>query len=249
MYFCYVDESGDTGFHDPTKPEQTGYPYYILSGVILRDVKWNISLDILKSFRKQVAKDGFIKYDQEFHCSELIDPHKTVAFKQIGVKDRWQLIEEFANVIGRNDFHIIAIVIDKKNSALAPAEYHTTTITRLYQAFDDLLKIRKENGIVLFDRTNEKTTTTQVRKLLGTGSSGVTIPNIRIAKIIEDPFFQISSESLFIQAADVVAYTLKEKEFSQAARMKFQAHLIFDRKLKRICYLSPVSDKDGIIRI
>jgi len=102
---------------------------------------------------------------------------------------------------------------------------------------------------VLFDRTNEKVTTTHARKLLGTGSSGVTIPNIRIAKIIEDPFFQISSESLFIQAADVIAYTLKEKEFSQASRRKFQAHKIFDRKLLKLCYPSTVAEPDGIIRL
>uniref|UniRef100_UPI00406C58B3 DUF3800 domain-containing protein n=1 Tax=Mucilaginibacter sp. CSA2-8R TaxID=3141542 RepID=UPI00406C58B3 len=119
----------------------------------------------------------------------------------------------------------------------------------MYQSFDELLKKDKQNGIVLFERTNEKNTTTHVRKLLGTGSSGVTIPNIRIAKIIEDPFFQISSESLFIQAADVIAYTLKEKEFPQASRRKFQAHKIFERKLLPLCYPSSVSNQDGIIRL
>jgi hypothetical protein len=249
MYFCYVDESGDTGYHDPANPDKTGSPYYILAGVAVPTDKWSLSLNILKSFRKAIAKDGFIKYDVEFHCAEMIDPHKIVDFKQISIKDRWQLIEDFAALIGKNDFRVIAIVIDKKNSKLNPSEYHTTTVTKLYQAFDDLLKADKVNGIVLFDRTNEKTTTTHVRKLLSTGSSGVTIPNIRIAKIIEDPFFQVSSESLFIQAADVIAYTLKEKEFPQAARRKYQAHKIFDRKLIGLCYQSPVSGEDGIIRV
>ena len=249
MYFCYADESGDTGYYNPANPEKTESPYYILAGVAVPTDKWSLSLNILKSFRKDIAKDGFIKYDIEFHCSEMIDPHKIVNFKQISIKDRWKLIEDFASLIGKNDFHIIAIVIDKKNSKLNSNEYHTTTVTKLYQAFDDLLKITKVNGIVLFARTNETTTTTHVRKLLGTGSSGVTIPNVRIAKIIEDPFFQISSESLFIQAADVIAYTLKEKEFPQAARRKYQAHKIFDRKLIGPCYHSPVSGEDGIIRV
>jgi hypothetical protein len=249
MYFCYADESGDTGQYDPSNPTKTGSPYYILTGIVLPAAKWNLLLNILKSFRKQIARDGFVKYDEEFHCSEMIDPHKIVAFKQISIKDRWQLIEDFAHIIGKNDFQIIAVVIDKYNSNLNSAEYHITSVTRLYQAFDELLKVQKENGIVLFDRTNEKTTTTHVRKLLGTGSSGLTIPNVRIAKIVEDPFFQESSESLFIQAADVVAYTLKEKEFPQAARRKFQAHRIFERKLQSICYVSMVSKEDGIIRL
>jgi hypothetical protein len=249
MYFCYVDESGDTGYYDPTNPDKTGSPYYILAGVVVATDKWNLSLNILKSFRKQIAKDGLINYDVEFHCAEIIDPHKIVAFKQISTKDRWQLIEDFSALIGKNDFYIISIIIDKKKSKLIPSEYHTTTTTRLYQAFDEILKQEKQNGIVLFDRTNEKVTTTHVRKLLGTGSSGITIPNIRIAKIIEDPFFQISSESLFIQAADVIAYTLKEKEFPQASRRKFQAHKIFERKLLKLCYASTVAEPDGIIRL
>lgn len=173
MYFCYIDESGDTGYHDPQNPGKTGSPYYILAGVAVPTDKWSLSLNILKSFRKEIAKSGFIKYNVEFHCSEMIDPHKTVDFKQISIKDRWQLIEDFASLIGKNDFQVIAIVIHKKNSNLDPGEYHTTTVTKLYQAFDDLLKNYKVNGIVLFDRTNEKTTTTHVRKLLGTGSNGV----------------------------------------------------------------------------
>lgn len=158
-------------------------------------------------------------------------------------------IDDFADIIGKNDFSVIVIVIDKANSRLDSKDYHTTSITKLYQAFDDFLKTKGEHGIVLFDRTNEKTTTTHVRKLLGTGSSGVTIPGIRIAKVIEDPFFQVSSESLFIQSADVVAYTLKEKEFPKAARQKFQAHRIFERKLLKLCYSSPVAETDGIIRL
>jgi hypothetical protein len=32
-----------------------------------------------------------------------------------------------------------------------------------------------------------------------------------IKRIIEDPFFLISTESIFIQAADVIAFTLKER--------------------------------------
>jgi hypothetical protein len=249
MYFCYVDESGDTGYHDPTNPDKTGSPYYVLAGVIVPTDKWALSLDILKSYRRLIARQGFINYDIEFHCAELIDPHNVNAFKQLDNKEKWQLIEDFADIIGKNDFSVIAIVIDKVNSALNAKDYHSTTITRLYQSFDEFLKTRGENGIVLFDRTNEKVTTTHVRKLLGTGSSGVTIPGVRIAKIIEDPFFQVSSESLFIQSADVVAYTLKEKEFPKAARQKFQAHRIFERKLLKLCHLSFVAEEDGIIRL
>lgn len=108
-------------------------------------------------------------------------------------------------------------------------EYLSASVTKLYQAFDELLKINEENGIVFFDRANEKHVTTHVRRLVGTGASGESIPGTRIAWVLEDPIFSVSSDSIFVQSADVIAYTLKEKEFPQASRQKHQAHKIFQR--------------------
>lgn len=249
MYFCYVDESGDCGRFDIDNPEKTGSPYFVLSALIVPAEKWKFSLDVLKSFRKKIAAQAYLPYDIEFHCAEMIDPHKIKEFTQISVKDRWMLIEEFAETIGQHKpFSIITVVIDKVKSTLNPDEYLTTVITKLYQAFDQFLKNEKQNGILLFDRANEKVIHTHVRKLLGTGSSGVTIPGVRIGWVIEDPIFRVSADSIFIQAADVIAYTLKEQEFPQGSRRKFQADRIFNKKLRASCFMSQITDEDGIIR-
>jgi hypothetical protein len=72
-------------YYDPYNPGKTGSPYYFLAGVAVPTDKWSLSLNILKSFRKDIAKDGFIKYDLEFHYAEMIDPHKIVDFKQISI--------------------------------------------------------------------------------------------------------------------------------------------------------------------
>jgi hypothetical protein len=250
MYFCYVDESGDCGAFDKAKPDKTGSPFFILAGIVVHSSKWRISLDTLKSFRKKIAREAFIPYDVEFHCSEIVDPHKIEVFRSISIADRWMLIEEYAGTMGQNtSFKLIAIVIDKKSTKLEPDKYLTTAITKLYQAFEEMLKKEQENGIVFFDRANEKYINTHVRKMLGTGASGEIVTGLRIGWIIEDPIFRNSSESIFVQSADVIAYTLKEKEFPKAARQKLQAHKIFDRKLIQSVYKSAIADEDGIIRI
>jgi len=102
---------------------------------------------------------------------------------------------------------------------------------------------------VFFDRANEHHINTHVRKLLGTGAGGENIPGIRIGWVIEDPIFRVSADSIFVQSADVIVYTLREKEFPQGSRKKLQAHKIFDRKLSNIIYKSNIADEDGIIRI
>ncbi len=170
-------------------------------------------------------------------------------FTSISVADRWKLMEEYAETIGQNAaFTLITVVIDKTKSGLQPEDYLTTAVTKLYQAFDEFLKANGSNGILFFDRANERHINTHVRKLLGTGASGETVPGVRIGWVIEDPIFRVSSDSMFIQSADVAAYTLKEKEFPQAFRQKHQAHKIFARKLSTICFQSKIADEDGIIR-
>lgn len=249
MYFCYVDESGDCGMYDATKPKETGSAFFILAGIIVGANKWKITLGTLKAFCKKIAREGYLPYDVEFHCAEMIDPHKEKAFTSISIPERWKLMEEYAETLGQNmAFSLITVVIDKTKTSLDPKEYLTTAITKLYQAFDEFLKAKENNGILFFDRANENTINTHVRKLLGTGASGESIPDIRIGWVIEDPIFRISSDSMFIQSADLAAYTLKEKEFPQTSRKKYNADRIFQKKLSPVCFKSKVADEDGIIR-
>jgi hypothetical protein len=250
MYLCYVDESGDCGAYDPNKPGNTGSPYFIIAGLAVHSSKWRFSLETLKRFRKEIARQAYLKYDVEFHCAEMIDPRKVAAYRSISVSDRWKLIEEYAEVIGQNKaFNIFLVSIDKRNSELIATEYLTTGITMLYQAFDEFLRKEQTNGMILFDRSNEHQINTHVRRLLGTGAGGEIVDGVRIREVIEDPIFRMSADSMFIQSTDVIAYSYKEKGFPQASRQKHQAHKIFDRKLSGICFKSKVADDDGIIRI
>lgn len=249
MYFCYVDESGDAGAYEAGK-QNTGSPYFILVGLVIHNNRWKVALDTLKGFRKEIARQAYLPYDIEFHCAELIDPRKIKEYTQISIPDRWRLINRYATTIGQHTaFKIMGVVIDKSKSNLTPEQYGTEAITKLYQAFDEFLRSEQTNGLVFIDRTNEKHINTHVRKLLGTGASGETIPDARIGWVIEDPIFRASKDSMFIQSTDVVAYTLKEMEFPQASRKKFNADRIFSGRLSPILYHSKISDSDGIIRV
>lgn len=250
MYFCYIDESGDCGKFDSQNPDKSGSKYFIISGIIVGANRWKLSLETFKSFRKKIAREAYLPYHIEFHCAELIDPRKVKEFTQVKVADRWKLISEYASIIGQNGaLMLLNVVIDKTKTKLEPGNFLTAAVTEIYQAFDEFLKAKEENGIVIFDRANEKHINTHVRKLLGTGASGEKIPDVRIGWVIEDPIFRVSSDSIFIQSSDVVAYTLKEMEFPQGARKKFHADKIFLKNLKDKCFKSKNSDEFGIIRI
>jgi len=250
MYFCYVDESGDCGAYDASMPDNTGSKYFILAGLAVQDTKWKISLDIFKSFRKKIAREGFLPPDVEFHCAEMIDPRKQKAFTSISIRDRWRLIDEYADTLGQNgSFSIFSIVIDKSKSTLSKDEYLTSATTRLFQCFDEFLKTQQSHGMVFFDRANEKVINTHVRKLLGTGASGEVVKDARIGWIIEDPIFRVSTDSMFIQSADVVVYCLKEREFPKGSREKHDADKIFGKRLSKRLFKSKYGDEEGIVRL
>ena len=250
MYFCYVDESGDAGKYDPENAGKSGSPYFILTGMIVEADKWKASLDVIKSFRKHLAAKAYLPYEVEFHCSEIIDPHKIAVLRQISIPDRWGLISGFAETIGRRiPCAIIAVVVKKATCRLITGDYNLDAIVTLYQAFDEFLKMHMAYGSVLFDRTSEKSVTTYIRGLMGTGPGNRSFPDIHIGRIIEDPIFRESSHSFFIQAADVIAYTLKEKEFPIASRKKFSADRIFQNMLIDRCIRCSLTGEDGIIRI
>jgi len=249
MYFCYVDESGDAGRHDPANPEKTGSRYFILTGVIIAMNQWKMSLDIIKNFRKQLVKDALLNYDLEFHCSEIAD-QRAAGYTQLSQAQRWELIRRFAATIGGQlTCHIIAVVIDKTASSTDPSTYLTSSITAVYRAYDEFLQQQGTNGIVLFDRANEKHATTHVRRLMQTGDTGNYIEGIHIRRVIEDPIYRVSNVSMFIQAADAVAFTLKEKEFPISARKKFNADRIFANLLQERCLASSLAGEDGLIRL
>jgi len=69
---------------------------------MVRSSRWRTALGSLKSFRKQLAIESFLNYNVEFHCAEMIDPHKIKEFTSISVPDRWKLIERYAETIGEN---------------------------------------------------------------------------------------------------------------------------------------------------
>jgi hypothetical protein len=197
-----------------------------------------------------LAAQAYLNYDVEFHCAEMIDPRKQGAYQQLSIADRWKLINMFAETIAeRMGVGILAVVIDKTKTHLVQENYFTSSITALYQAYDEFLRHEKANGLVLFDRANEKAATTHVRKLLGTGATGQKVPNVSIGWVIEDPIYRVSADSFFIQAADIVAYALKEQEFPIGSRKKYNADRIFKNWLQKPCIRTSQSGHDGVIRL
>jgi hypothetical protein len=84
----------------------------------------------------------------------------------------------------------------------------------------------------------------------GAWESGSSTKNIVVSRIVEDPIFRESHRSLFIQLADVVAYSLLKREVPPTPGVaKYGINKMFEETIAGACF-KPASPSDplGIVR-
>jgi hypothetical protein len=77
MYLMYVDESGDIGLNGT--PTQV----FLLSGIVIHELRWRDTLDQLIDFRKRMLRRYDLHMRDEIHASNFIKkPGELVRIKR-----------------------------------------------------------------------------------------------------------------------------------------------------------------------
>ena len=211
MYLMYVDESGDPGLvNSPSS-------YFILSGLVVHELKWKNLVDDLKSIRSDLKIKYGISMRDEMHASEFMNKrHKLELKKHIRLHILKEMVERIALL---NYISITNVCIDKQGK---PSDYDvfTSAWQYLFQRFENTLTYKnfpgpanpQDCGIVFCDDTNGKKLQNLVRKMCvynpvpNIGGNGYR--NLPVSMIIEDPNMRNSNGSFPIQCADLCAYML-----------------------------------------
>jgi hypothetical protein len=95
MYLMYVDESGDIGL-PPGSPTR----FFILSAIVIHEMKWREILNDLVHFRQMLKITKGLKIREEIHCVDFIS--RPGPLVRIARNDRLDIIknaltESFAN--------------------------------------------------------------------------------------------------------------------------------------------------------
>ena len=103
----YVDEGGDSGLtNSPTR-------YFVLTGLVLHELRWRPYLDQLISFRQRIKAAHGLKLREEIHAAALLN--KPGNLVHIPRNDRLAILRDFAGELGTMpDLNIINIVVDKQ---------------------------------------------------------------------------------------------------------------------------------------
>jgi len=217
MFLLYADESGDSGVvNSPVR-------YFILTGLIIHELRWKETLDSLIQFRRYLRDTKGLKLREEIHAEKFINnPGK---LGRIPKHDRLDILKKCLDwAASQGDLNVITIRMDKNGKLENVFESAWKTFI---QRFENTLSHNNfrgpqnpdDRGVILSDNTDGEKLTKLLRKMRRFNpiphdkSMGYSVGtrNVPLEKIIEDPVFRDSAHSFFHQIVDVIAYCAKQK--------------------------------------
>lgn len=219
MYLMYVDESGDTGLLSNGSPTR----YFILSAIVIHESSWYALLQNIISFRRNLKATKGVLMREEIHATPFISrPGNLVRLRR---NDRLDILKKCLDWVASNsDISVITVAVDKQNKTTD--HIFELAWERLIQRFENTIVKRNfphssqktdEYGMIISDNTDNRKLKGVIRKMRrhnpipnnsGIFTSGYR--NLKITKVIEDPFLKDSSDSYFHQMVDVIAYFAKQ---------------------------------------
>lgn len=253
MYFMYVDESGDPGLiNSPT-------PIFTLSGLVVNEQHWRDAHSSLVSFRQRMRSSFGLKLREEIHSARFItSPGQLVRIRR---HDRLSILRHFATEIAAMPYmSLINVVVDKQNK---PQTYnvHEKAWQALVQRFENTLgyanfpapNAAREFGMVFADGQPSAQLNSMFRRMRVynpvPNQVGGGYRNLAMARVLEDASYRDSAHSLFIQAADLAAFLLYQRERPNGYMKKSGGQAYLNKLAPILCRQAAPRDPLGIVRL
>lgn len=211
MYLMYVDESGDTGVSKGSSK------YFILSALVLHELRWYDFLDSCIEFRRKMKEATSFKLREEIHAQVMVNGRSS-QFHGIERNQRLMILRNTIDWIASQDAVGVLTVIVEKDQFTDPKTIFERGWATLLQRFENTMKAHNfpgptnadERGMVIADNTSGEDLRNLQRKMRRynpiPSKYGSYSRNIPVKLIIEDPVFRDSRHSYFVQMVDVIAY-------------------------------------------
>jgi len=216
MHLFYVDESGDNGF-------QVGSTdYFILAGVSIPATAWKATFWAFRELRQNIAKHYGVRFE-EIKGADLFEHRGPFFGSAMSSTNLEQVYSALIALLCQPSIDLFAVIGLKEefigtSRCTLTSQQRVKEFTRgMYRAFfdlcDDFLRqLAKETrtartAVFFLDECpgREKHVRTGLRQYARRLDPTAPFPG---TGIIEDPVFLNSKMSLFLQLADILAYSL-----------------------------------------
>lgn len=210
MYFSYFDESGDDGY-----PSQSS-ELFVLTSIYFNYQYWKSNYELINEFRRELKQKFGLPAKQEFHTKEFIQD-KNPYHGKFMAQQRKEILFNFFELIPKLKLKIICVVIDK--SRIRNSEYDvlknalTYNIQRIENDLNKLLNIiRNPRFLIITDEGRLAKMRKTAREIQRFNNIPSKVHNgsyrSEIKNLIEDVLSKKSSESYFIQLADMLSFVV-----------------------------------------
>jgi hypothetical protein len=207
MYLSYFDECGDDGY--PAYSSEV----FILTSIYFNYSFWKSNYEKIYALRKQLKTDYGLPIKEEFHTREFIQDKNPYHGKYTAAQ-RKEILFKFCRLIPEVKIRIINVAIDKKK--INNANYNvlknalTYNVQRIENDLNSLLRFKNPRFMIFTDegRVGKMRSTVRSIQKINYIPSHYSIKPYRreIQNMIEDVLPKKSSESYFIQIADMISF-------------------------------------------
>jgi hypothetical protein len=200
VLMAYVDESGDSGY--------SGSRTYTLGCVLVDDHRWPECFDAFISFRRFVAQRFRVRVRAEIKANHLIGGRGALA--GLGENQRHAIYRQHMRLAEKLGLRVFAVVIDKekilqrnRNPRDIAWEFLLQRLERASTSEDQAVLLSHDEGDALAIRklARKARRAGQAGSRFGTGTL-----RAPFRLLVDDPVSKDSSQSYFIQLADLTAY-------------------------------------------
>ena len=205
MLIAYIDESGNTG--DPSKG---GSMTFTLGCVLVDADTWPETFDSLLRFRRRLRDKFGIHMRAEIKANYLLRNGGDLRRYALGHGARHMIYRAHMRVLADLGVRAFAIVVDKRANYTNPAACFDLAWEGLLQRLERTSTYESTRFIVVHDEGENDAVRRWVRRArrhltAGSAYGGGTIV-APAALLIDDPVPRQSTQSYFIQVADLLAY-------------------------------------------
>ena len=212
MFLCYMDESGDPGVH-PGSPT----PTYTVACVFVHASDWVGLFDDLIRFRRYLRANFGLRMRQEIKANELVKGSGPWASLPHGERVRKRIYRSVMRFQAKTErVKTFAVVIDKSRCSTADEVRETAWRHALERV--EVFARHNSDTVMLFpdsgnyDRFRRLSREMRRYSHVGAMIGGGTLSRPLASVLIDDPVERDSTQSYFVQLADLDAYAAYRKE-------------------------------------
>jgi hypothetical protein len=257
MDVFYVDESNDSALYAVTA---LAVPFLRKTGDMW-NIAWPDHLQAAQAWRKRIARDLHIPLSKELHASKLVGGRGRFKFGNRQF-ERCEAIAAYRSILEWIDFvpdASIITVVGQRGGQLYGHDRLERSMYALFQRMRSQSKARDVNAMTFFDQGHPeyRALYRRARIHLPTGSMlGLGQRNAPLDMFVKDANEKTSSECIFTQTVDMIAYAALAKRRHELGLMipehqELGLHTLYDcvpraRINTKASFIKPC---DGIVRL